>query len=131
MKPTPHTIAISMGDPVGIGPELLASLAYDEALLQSHHLLCFGDARALAAGFAARGQAPRLTGAAHRPGWLSFVEVTSLDGLVFGQRPGECGTGRQQFTSSRHGGMLQGWTGAVRRASGGRSCPILTRLSPR
>jgi 4-hydroxythreonine-4-phosphate dehydrogenase len=96
MKKITHTIAISMGDPVGIGPELLASLAYDEALLRAHHLLCFGDAHALAAGFLARGLAPRFTGELHRPGWLSFVEVTSLPGLRFGKS--SPGIGRAQLS---------------------------------
>jgi 4-hydroxythreonine-4-phosphate dehydrogenase len=96
MKKTPYTIAISMGDPVGIGPELIASLAYDEALLRTHHLLCFGDSQALAAGFTARALAPRFTGESHRPGWLSCVEVTSMKGLEFGHSA--AGIGRAQLS---------------------------------
>jgi 4-hydroxythreonine-4-phosphate dehydrogenase len=51
-------LALAMGDPAGISPELTAKLLVDPAVLGAADLLVIGDMRVLAAGAAVAGVAP-------------------------------------------------------------------------
>jgi 4-hydroxy-L-threonine phosphate dehydrogenase PdxA len=55
MGALPPVIAISLGDPGGIGPEIVAALSQDPEVLSKARLLCFGDRGALLDGARARG----------------------------------------------------------------------------
>ena len=58
-RPRP-TIALAMGDPAGISPELTAKLLVNPDVLAAADLVVFGDARVLAEGAAVAGVAPDL-----------------------------------------------------------------------
>ena len=51
-------IAVAMGDPAGISPELAARILVDDAVLAAADLIVIGDARVLARGAEAAGVAP-------------------------------------------------------------------------
>lgn len=73
-------LALSMGDPGGIGPEIIAA-ACDDALLSQARVLCFGDRGALLEGARAAGVSLRAvpyTGGEVPAGVLALAEVTAL-----------------------------------------------------
>jgi 4-hydroxythreonine-4-phosphate dehydrogenase len=87
-SPTPvrrGRIALAMGCPAGIAPELTARVLADEDLLNAAEFVVFGDQRVLEAGAKAVGVKPRITvvasadGAAARPGEALFVDLNHLD----------------------------------------------------
>ena len=52
---TRHVLALTLGDPVGIGPEITAATLADQAGAADHHGVAVGDAAALRRGAAAMG----------------------------------------------------------------------------
>lgn len=52
---TRPTLALTLGDPVGIGPEITARTLADQAAASGHHGIAVGDAAALRRGVAAMG----------------------------------------------------------------------------
>jgi 4-hydroxythreonine-4-phosphate dehydrogenase len=84
--PAPHGhIALAMGCPAGVAPELTARILADEAVLSSAEYVVFGDKRVLDAGARAAGVTPRIviTGdpqSAKAPkGQALFVDLAHLD----------------------------------------------------
>lgn len=47
---TRHTLALTLGDPVGIGPEITAKTLVEQAVADDHHGVAVGDAAALRRG---------------------------------------------------------------------------------
>lgn len=94
---TKPIIALSLGDPAGIGPELVAELSYDDSVLREARVVCFGDEEALLAGYAAKQLVPRYTLDAPKEGLMSLVAVTHLPkgSMRFGQK--NPGAGRAQL----------------------------------
>jgi 4-hydroxythreonine-4-phosphate dehydrogenase len=52
---TRHVLAVTLGDPVGIGPEITARTLVDQAGAEGHHGVAVGDAAALRRGVEAMG----------------------------------------------------------------------------
>lgn len=78
-------IALAMGCPAGIAPELTARVLADEAVLSAADYTVFGDRRVLEAGARTAGVTPRVVvakspdGATARPGHAVFVDLGHLD----------------------------------------------------
>ena len=77
-------VALAMGDPAGISPELTARLLVEPAVLDAAELVVFGDARVLAAGASVAGVSPRfeVTARGDDPrsqGGPVFVDLRHLD----------------------------------------------------
>src|SRR5262245_22610463 len=77
MPQLPPLIALSMGDPGGIGPEIVAELSRDKDLLSRARILCFGDRGALTEGARTRKIDLDLAAEAEL-GRMALVEVTAL-----------------------------------------------------
>jgi 4-hydroxythreonine-4-phosphate dehydrogenase len=105
MQPTSSTppgfgrIALAMGCPAGIAPELTARILADEAVLSAAAYTVFGDRRVLDAGARAAGVSPRVTfgsaADAARPGHALFVDLGHLDPATIPQ--GETSPGAGAF----------------------------------
>lgn len=93
-------IAISMGDPAGIGPEVLCA-ALDDANLRSRiRPLVFGDARVWAAACERMGvpdHLPRIRPDAPLPAEGALVEISSLDEVTFGKPSAEGGRAQKAY----------------------------------
>jgi 4-hydroxythreonine-4-phosphate dehydrogenase len=78
-------VALAMGCPAGIAPELTARVLADEAILRSAAITVFGDRRVLDAGAKAAGVSPRIMvvspgdETAPAPGHAAFVDLGHLD----------------------------------------------------
>lgn len=83
--PRPGRIALAMGCPAGIAPELTARLLADEATLHSAFITVFGDRRVLEAGAQAAGVTPRVSWhsspdrATPALGEAAFIDLGHLD----------------------------------------------------
>ena len=73
MTPSRPVVAIAVGDPAGIGPELTARLLADDAVRSAASLMVIGDRRVLESG-------------AKIAGVILDVETASIDGLLPQQR---------------------------------------------
>lgn len=90
MKPC---IAITMGDPTGVGPEIIAAALADPAVRSSCRHLVIGDAAAMARGIAVAGTGHRIektdafAAGVSGEGVLLLKEVSSLSGeeIVYGR----------------------------------------------
>ena len=91
MKPLPH-IGITMGDPAGIGPEIIAMALTDPMLYESCRPLVLGDSAVLSAAISRMGQnAPRplssavsinrISAPAHALGKPGVIDLISLSDL--------------------------------------------------
>lgn len=67
MKPNLPLVAVTMGDPVGVGPEIIPKALSDPRVFQCCRPLIYGDAACLNAGAASTGTR------------LTFAEVPSID----------------------------------------------------
>ena len=78
-------IGITLGDPAGVGPDLVARVLSADAAGEprGEELVVFGDRRVLEQAAARRGLS--------LPSDLSLVEVTSLEGIVPGRPTAACG----------------------------------------
>jgi len=77
-------VAVAMGDPAGISPELTAALLSDREIVSRAQLVVFGDRRVLAAGAAVAKVAPDVAFAASPDGPVPgdkplFVDLGNLD----------------------------------------------------
>lgn len=78
-------VALAMGCPAGIAPELTARVLADEAILRSAAITVFGDRRVLDAGAKAAGVSPRIMVVSPgdetvpSPGQAAFVDLGHLD----------------------------------------------------
>jgi 4-hydroxythreonine-4-phosphate dehydrogenase len=79
------SVALAMGCPAGIAPELTARVLADETILRSASIVVFGDSRVLSAGARAAGVSPRIKvvnaadDASPTPGEAIFVDLGHLD----------------------------------------------------
>jgi 4-hydroxythreonine-4-phosphate dehydrogenase len=116
-SPSPRgRIALAMGCPAGIAPELTARALADESVLAAADYVVFGDRRVLEAGAKAAGVTPRICvvaspdGAAVRQGEALFVDLGHLDPAAIPQ--GEISKGAGAFA-------IENFSRAIRHAAAG------------
>lgn len=113
-------VALSLGDPGGIGPEIIAACARDQEILSRARLLCFGDREALLAGARARGEALVLHSVSDDreeipAGALCLVETTRLPaaGRVFGRPNPGAGLAQRAYLDAALEAVLAGRADAL------------------
>jgi 4-hydroxythreonine-4-phosphate dehydrogenase len=90
-------VALSLGDPGGIGPELVAYLSHDQELLSQVQVICFGDLSTLLKAAALQSETLRVEETrSPQHGMMGFVQVGPALSVVFGQE--NSGAGRAQLS---------------------------------
>jgi 4-hydroxythreonine-4-phosphate dehydrogenase len=101
-------IALAMGCPAGIAPELTARVLADGAVVGAADYVVFGDLRVLEAGAKAVGVKPRVTvvaspdDAVARPGEALFVDLKHLDPTSISSGETSQGAGAFAIANFRH-----------------------------
>jgi 4-hydroxythreonine-4-phosphate dehydrogenase len=102
-------VALAMGDPAGISPELTAKLLVRQEVLEAADLVVIGDRRVLAAGAAVAGVAPEVTVAEDIAtavdGRPVFLDKRHLDPATI--RPGEVSRAGGAFALANYRAALE------------------------
>ncbi len=98
-------IAVPIGDPAGIGPEIVVKALADKAVREAARVVVIGDRRTLSLAIGQTGSSLRLRPVADpaegdwSPGTLNLIDLDNVDGASF--RPGEvsgmCGRAAYQY----------------------------------
>ena len=104
----PPLLAVTMGDPAGCGPEVIAQVAASDAVRATAHIVCIGDARVMERAFRFIGQTCRVheigdvAHARHEPGTLDVLDLgnVDLDRLELGQVQAAAGQAAYEYVTT-------------------------------
>ena len=100
-------IALTMGDPAGVGPEVVIQAVSDPALAPLAHWIVVGDARILA-------MAQRITGLTPLPYELRDIrELGAIDDFAFGRMDARCGAAAVEYVREATEMCLRGEADAL------------------
>lgn len=117
-------IAVTLGDPAGVGPEILVRALADPDLAQTAHCLVYGDARVLEKAIREAALALRVHAVARpaearwAPGTIEVVDLANADpdGFAPGQVQAHCGRAAWEAVEAAVGAALAGEVEAINTA---------------
>ncbi len=114
-------IAVTMGDPAGVGPEIVAKALAAEQVVKAADCVVIGDKKVMenAANITGAGLRVRVIGSPekgdYRPGVLNLIDLDNVDmgGFAFGRVSGMCGKAAYGYIEKGIGLAMAGKADAV------------------
>lgn len=108
MKNQKPIFVVTLGDPAGCGPEIIARVISQGLINADTRLLCVGDTRVLEKAYSVIGQPARLhpvssvAQATFKPGWLDVLDLHNVDlnALPIGQVSAQAGQAAYEYVTT-------------------------------